>query len=71
MRYICLVLNSILNGLKLLFEDDLDVMTSEARRILSNKEDAAIYKSALERIKNEKLSEITIKLSYGHLTLLG
>lgn len=46
-------------------------MTSEARRILSNKEDAAIYKSALERIKNEKLSEITIKLSYGHLTLLG
>jgi hypothetical protein len=47
---------------KTFFTSDLDVMSEEVRKILSNPEDAKKYKNAIGEIEKGK-SEVTIELS--------
>ncbi|TZF85992.1 hypothetical protein FW774_02720 (plasmid) [Pedobacter sp. BS3] len=45
------------------FYSDLDVMSSEAKRIFSNPEDKKKYIDAVEKLKNTRSKEETIILS--------
>jgi D-lyxose ketol-isomerase len=45
------------------FKSDMDVMSSEAKKILANKEDRQKYIEAIDKIKLEPDKSITIILS--------
>lgn len=64
------ILKAIGNILDSFFSNDMDVMSPEAKRILSHPEDSKKYCEALDRIKLHKGSE-TIILSTGEeITLI-
>lgn len=55
--------NAVGNVIETYFSSDLDVMSHEAKRIMSNPEDKKKYLEAVEKLKNPEQKEITITLS--------
>ncbi len=63
--------DAIKRVIKTFFSSDLDVMSDEVREILSNPEDAKIYRDAVNQIEKGKEKEVTITLSNkNQLTLV-
>lgn len=48
---------------------DMDVVSSEARRIMANPDDRKIYIDAVEKLKSGEVDRITIQLSTGPITI--
>lgn len=61
------ILNILVDMCGRLFEDDMDVISLEARRILANPEDRKKYIDAIWRIKDQKSERETIILSNGEV----
>ena len=55
--------NAVGNVIETYFSSDLDLMSQEAKRILSNPEDKKKYLDAVEKLKTSDTKEITIRLS--------
>jgi archaellum biogenesis ATPase FlaH len=51
------------NVMETYFSSDLDVMSQEAKRIMSNPEDKKKYIEAVEKLKTSSEKEVTIILS--------
>jgi len=63
--------NAVGNVIETYFSSDLDVMSQEAKRILSNPEDKKKYMDAVEKLKNPEQKEVTITLSnHEEITLI-
>ncbi len=54
--------DAIINVMRTFFTSDLDVMSDEVREILSNPEDAKLYREAVNKIEKGQ-NEVTIELS--------
>jgi len=63
--------NAVGNVIESYFSSDLDIMSHEAKRILSNPEDKKKYMDAVEKLKNSEEKEVTITLSnHEEITLI-
>lgn len=57
------VFNAVGNVLGTFFSSDSDVMSEEAKRILSNEEDRKIFFEAIDKMKNSDSHKETLILS--------
>lgn len=63
---------AVRNALRMLFPSDRDVVSSEAKEILSNPDDREKILSAVENLRNNPEKKETIKLSNNEeLTLVS
>lgn len=65
-------IQTVCRVLRIAFITDLDVMSDEVRKILSNPEDAEKYKNAVKKIRDENKTSCEINLSDNtSITLVG
>ncbi len=63
------VKNAVMNVVESYFSSDMQVMSSETKRIFSNPEDKKKYIDAIEKIQRGESKEESIELSTGKITL--
>ena len=69
MNVILDIRNAVLEVITSFFRSDMDIVSPEAKEIMSNPADRKKYVDAVEKLKSGDQEKITIDLSTGPITL--